>query len=55
MLDGLFDTLATKLKPQYNKTIKSLQFRKTDLVREQNIEEFMGRLHVGAVELTTEK
>ena len=28
MLDGLFDTLATKFKPQYNETIKSLQFRK---------------------------
>ena len=28
MLDGLFDRLATKLKPQYNEAIKSLQFRK---------------------------
>ena len=25
-LDGLFDILATKFKPQYNKTKKSLQF-----------------------------
>ena len=28
MLEGLFDTLATKFKPQYNKMIKLLQFRK---------------------------
>ena len=27
-LQGLFDTLATKFKPQFNETIKSLQFRK---------------------------
>ena len=27
-LQGLFDTLATKSKPQFNETIKSLQFRK---------------------------
>ena len=27
-LEGLFKTLSNKFKPQYNKTIKSLQFRK---------------------------
>ena len=27
-LEGLFDTLSNKFKPQYNETIKSLQFRK---------------------------
>ena len=27
-LQGLFDTLATKVKPQFNETIKSLHFRK---------------------------
>ena len=27
-LEGLFDTLATKFKPQYNEMIKSLQFRR---------------------------
>ena len=27
-LEGLFDTLTNKLKPQYNQTIKLLQFRK---------------------------
>ena len=28
MLQGLFDTLATKFKPQYKEMVKSLQFRK---------------------------
>ena len=28
-LEGLFEMLANKFKPQYNETIKSLQFRKT--------------------------
>ena len=28
MLEGLFEMLANKFKPQYNETIKSLQFRK---------------------------
>ena len=27
-LEGLFETLSNKFKPQYNETIKSLQFRK---------------------------
>ena len=27
-LEGLFDTLTNKFKPQYNETIKLLQFRK---------------------------
>ena len=27
-LEGLFDTLGTKCKPQYNEMLKSLQFRK---------------------------
>ena len=26
-LEGLFETLCNKVKPQYNETIKSLQFR----------------------------
>ena len=26
-LEGLFETLSNKFKPQYNETIKSLQFR----------------------------
>ena len=27
-LEGLFETLSSKFKPQYNETIKSIQFRK---------------------------
>ena len=51
MLDGLLDILATKLKLQYNETIKPLQFRKQVwlLLESNNIEEWMGRLHVVAV------
>ena len=50
MLDGLFDTLATKFKPQYDETMKWLQFQKLYWVEGENIEEWMGRLHVAAVE-----
>ena len=49
-LEGLFDMLANKFKPQYNKTIKSLQFRKLCWLESENLEECMGRLHVVAVE-----
>ena len=28
ILEGLFETLTNKFKPQYNETIKLLQFRK---------------------------
>ena len=50
MLDGLFGMLATKYKPQYNDTIKSLQFRKLYQLDDDNVDEYMGRLHVVAVE-----
>ena len=50
MLDGLFDMLATKLKLQYNETIKSLQFRKLIQLESKNIEEWVRRLRVAAVE-----
>ena len=50
MLDGLFDMLATKFKPQYNETIKSLQFRKLFWLDNENAEKWIGRLHVVAVE-----
>ena len=43
-LEGLFDTLTNKFKPQYNKTIKSLQFRKLHRYKDENVEEWMGRL-----------
>ena len=49
-LEGLFETLTNKFKPQYNETIKSLQFRKLYRYDDENVEEWMGRLHVVAVE-----
>ena len=50
MIDGLFDTLATKVKPQYNEMIKSLQFRKLYRLDNENVDEWVGRLCVVAVE-----
>ena len=47
---GLFDTLATKFRPQFNKTIKLLQFKKLCRFEGESAEEWMGRLHVAAVE-----
>ena len=38
------------MKPQHNKTIKSLQFRKLCRYEDENVEEWMGRLHIAAVE-----
>ena len=49
-LEGLFETLSNKFKPQYNETIKSLQFRKLYWYDEENVEEWMGRLFVAALE-----
>ena len=49
-LEGLFETLSNTFKPQYNETIKSLQFRKLYRYNDKNVEEWMGRLHVAAVE-----
>ena len=50
MLEGLFDTLAAKFKPQYNETIKSLQFRKLYIFEGESVNEWMGRLHVVVAE-----
>ena len=50
MLEGLFEMLANKFKPQYNETIKSLQFRKLYQFENKTIEEWMGRLCMTAVE-----
>ena len=50
MLEGLFDILATKFKPQYNETIKSLQFRKLYWFENESVEEWMGRLCMAVVE-----
>ena len=49
-LQGLFDTLATKFRPQFNETIKSLQFRKLCRFEGESAEEWIGRLCVAAVE-----
>ena len=50
MLEGLFDMLATKFKPQYNETVKFLQFRKLYRLENGSADEWMGRLHVTAAE-----
>ena len=39
MLEGLFDMLATKFKPQYNETVKSLQFRKLCRLENESADE----------------
>ena len=49
-LQRLFDTLATKFRPQFNETIKSLQCRKLCRFEGESAEEWMGRLHVAAAE-----
>ena len=49
-LQGLFDTLATKFRPQFNETIKSLQFRKLCRFEGKSAEEWMGRWCVAAAE-----
>ena len=49
-LQGLFDTLATKFRPQLNETIKSLQFRKLCRFEGESAEEWMGRLCVAVAE-----
>ena len=44
MLEGLVDTLAAKFRPQYNQTIKSLQFRQLHRIEGKGVDEWMGRL-----------
>ena len=50
MLEGLFNMLTSKFLPQFNETIKSLQFRKLCRNDGENVEEWMGRLRVAAIE-----
>ena len=45
-LQGLFDTLATKFRPQYNQTIKSLQFRQLHGGKGKGVDKGTGRLHM---------
>ena len=47
-LQGLFGTLAKKFRPQFNETIKSLQFRKLYRFEGESAEDWMGRLCVAA-------
>ena len=42
--------LATKYRPQFNETIKLLQFRKLCRFKGKSAEEWMGRLHVAVAE-----
>ena len=49
-LQGLFDTLATKFKPQFNETIKLLQFRKLYRFEGKSAAEWMGRLRIAVGE-----
>ena len=50
ILQGLFHTLAKKFRPQFNETIKSLQFRQLYRYKGKSAEEWMGRLHVAVAE-----
>ena len=50
ILEVLFDMLATKFKPQYNKTVKFLQFRKLYRLENESADEWIGRLCVAAAE-----
>ena len=49
-LEELFHMLATTFKPQYNETIKSLQFRKLCRFEGERVDEWMGRLCVVVAE-----
>ena len=42
--EGIFTTFNNKFKPQFNETIKSLQFCKLSRQTNENAEEQMGRL-----------
>ena len=54
-LKGLFDTLATKFKPQYNETVKSLQFRKLYILENESTDKWMRRLHMVVAECNYRK
>ena len=49
-LQGLSDMLATKFQPQFNETIKLLQFRKLCRSENDSAEEWMGWLWMVAAE-----
>ena len=43
-LQGLYDMLATKFKPQYNETVKSLQFRKLYRLENESADQWIGEI-----------
>ena len=47
---GIFETLNKKFKPQFNETIKLLQFHKLVHLSNESVEEWMGRLRTATVE-----
>ena len=49
-MEGLYVTLISKFEPQYNETIKSLQFYKVVRKMNQNAEEWMGILQLADVD-----
>ena len=49
-LQGLFDTLSAKFWPQFNETIKLLQFRKLCRAEHESTEEWMGCLCMAEAE-----
>ena len=49
-MKGIFTAFNNKFKPQFNETIKPLQFHKLSRQTKENTEEWMGRLRLAAVE-----
>ena len=49
-VEGLLEMLNNKFKPQFNETMKSLQFCKLSRQRAENAEEWMGRLRLAAID-----
>ena len=48
--EGLFEKLNNNFSPQYNETIRSLQFCKLVRQYDESTEEWMGRLRIAAIE-----
>ena len=49
-LESLFEILTSKFRPQFNETIKSLQFHKLSRQNWENAEELIGRLKLLPIE-----
>ena len=49
-VDGLFETLDSKFRPQHNKTILSLQYYKVRRQSKEDIEQWIGELTIMASE-----